>query len=91
MDNVVPEIDLNRVQRFWHMSQIYDGPSKPGRIVPNVDDAVLDWTSGLWRVVAVDTFKTNLSYMVRVNMATLGGGVDDNDKAIVTGPGINAN
>lgn len=91
MDNVVPEINLNRVQRYWLMNQIYDGPSKPGRIVPNVDDVVWDWSSGVWRVVAVDTFNTNLSYLVRVNIATLGGGVDENDLALVTGPGLNAN
>lgn len=91
VNNVIPEINLNRQNKFWMMEQIYQGPGSVGRIVPNVGDFVLDWASGTYRVLTVDHYGTQLAYMVRVNLATLGGGVDENDTAVVTGPGINSN
>lgn len=89
--NVTPEIDLKRQNRFWIMDQIYTGPGNDGRIVPNVNDFVLDWASGTYRVIAVDTYGTQLAHLARINLSTLGGGVDENDTAVVTGPGINSN
>lgn len=43
--------------RFWLLSQIYMGPdiTPTGDSVPNVDDLVLDYNSGLYRVISVDT------------------------------------
>lgn len=89
--NVTPEIDLKRQNKFWIMEQIYTGPGGAGRIVPNINDFVIDWGSGTYRVIGVDTYGTQLAHMVRINLSTLGGGVDENDTAVVTGPGINSN
>lgn len=89
--NFTPEIDLKRQNRFWIMDQIYTGPGGAGRIVPNVNDFVLDWASGTYRVIGVDTYGTHLAHLTRINLATLGGGVDESDVAVVTGPGINSN
>lgn len=54
MSNVVVPIH-NPDGKFhvWHMREIFKGPDT-GRYVPNVDDAVWDWETGLYRVVAVN-------------------------------------
>lgn len=88
---VVPEVNLERQNRFWLMEQIYQGPGMSGRIVPNVGDFVLDWSSGTYRVMSVDINGTLLSMLNRVNLATIGGGIDESDTAVVTGPGANSN
>lgn len=49
----VPIEDPDRGYRQWHWDEIYDGVG-PGRYVPNVDDSVWSWDTGLWRVVEVD-------------------------------------
>lgn len=49
----VPIEDPDRTYRQWHWDEIYDGEG-PGRYVPNVDDSVWSWETGLWRVVEVD-------------------------------------
>lgn len=89
--SVSPVVDVNRPFRVWHMREIYDGPQGPGIYVPNVDDMVIDWNTGVWRVISVDHFETSLSYLVRINLANLSGGMDDSDYAIVTGVGANSN
>lgn len=65
MTQIVFEIDINRGFRCWYISQIYMGPTNPGlgRIVPNVDDVVFDWSAGIYRVISVDAV-TNLSVLV---------------------------
>lgn len=50
---IVPVYDPDRGFRVWLRSEIYTGQGE-GRYVPNVDDAVWDWDSGLWRVIEVD-------------------------------------
>ena len=86
-----PIVDIEREFRVWLISQLYDGPDGMGNIVPNVDDMVIDWDNGVYRVISVDHGKTNLHYKVRVNIAALGGGYDDSDIAVITGPGANSN
>lgn len=88
---VTPILDVERRFTVWKIDEIYTGPSGEGRNVPNVDDQVLDWNSGVYRVISVDHGKTNLSYMTRVNLGSLGGGIDDSDIAVITGPGANSN
>ena len=46
-------VDPDRGWRQWYSGEIY-APGKPGRYVPNVNDAVFDWDDGLFRVSAVD-------------------------------------
>lgn len=53
-------MDPNRGYREWHIREIYDGPTSQGRYVPNKDDAVRDWTQGLFQVMSVD-YTTGLS------------------------------
>lgn len=86
----IPEIDKTRPNRWWFMHEIYDGPNKEGRNVPNPDDAVMDWNGGVYRVVAVDYGNTNMSILERKNPFTIGGGVGFDDVSIITGPGTNA-
>ena len=88
---VIPNVDQTRRFSTWHIREIYTGPNGTGVFVPNVDDMVMDWNSGVYRVAAVDHYRTNLSYLVKVNLNTLGGGIDDGDIAVVTGPGANSN
>ena len=56
----VPIYDANRGFRTWHVSEIYTGPEGDGRYVPNVDDMVVDWDAGFFRVITVD-LRTGLS------------------------------
>lgn len=39
---------------MWHRPEIYTGPAGLGRYVPNVDDLVLDYDNGFYRVTAVN-------------------------------------
>lgn len=87
----IANVDVTRRFSVWHIREIYTGPTGDGIFVPNVDDMVMDWNSGVYRVAAVDHYRTNLSYLVKVNLNTLGGGIDDGDIAVVTGPGANSN
>ena len=88
---VTPNVDKTRRFTVFHIKEIYQGPNGTGIFVPNVDDMVIDWDNGFYRVTAVDHYKTNLSFLTKVNMATLGGGIDDSDLAVVTGVGANSN
>lgn len=88
---VTANVDKTRRFSVFNIKEIYQGPNGTGIFVPNVDDMVIDWQNGMYRVTAVDHYKTNLSYLTKVNMATLGGGVDDSDMAVVTGVGANSN
>lgn len=88
---VIANVDVTRRFSVWHIREIYTGPTGTGIFVPNVDDMVMDWNSGVYRVAAVDHYRTNLSYLVKVNLNALGGGIDDGDIAVVTGPGANSN
>lgn len=45
----VPDIDLDRGFRWWHIDEIYKGNLQDdprARYVPNVNDAVIDWSGG---------------------------------------------
>lgn len=50
---IVPVHDPDRGFKLWLRDEIYTGTGT-GRYVPNIDDAVWDWDSGLWRVIEVD-------------------------------------
>lgn len=88
---VTPIVDRSRIFTVFNRTEIYTGPGGTGRFVPNVDDMVVDWSSGIYRVVSVDHERTNLSYLTKVNLNSMGGGADDSDYAVVTGVGANSN
>ena len=76
----VPIHDPDRGFRVWKMDEIYQGPGE-GRYVPNVDDMVWSWTTGMWRVIAVDP-TTGLSEMERHDIPEKGEGVSDEDQLL---------
>ena len=61
---VTPNVDPTRRFSTFHISEIYTGPNGTGIWVPNVNDMVIDWDNGIYKVVSVDHYKTNLCYMV---------------------------
>ncbi len=85
MPTVVAVVDASRGFRFWNMDEIYIGPLGPAkaRFVPNVDDAVWDWDTGLYRVIAVNA---NLSTLDPWSFTDLNGGVIPEDIILSTGP-----
>lgn len=76
-NTTVPVFDPNRGFRVWHMREIFKGPGI-GKYVPNIDDAVWDWTTGLWRVISVDP-TTGLSELVGYKPPKESDGVTDSD------------
>lgn len=76
----------NRGFRMWHISEIYTGPSGVGRYVPNVNDGVVDWATGTYRVIDVDN-TTGLSTIIPANLNPTTGGVLAEDVLLGAGPG----
>lgn len=75
----------DREWHYWHISEIYTGPTQPGKWVPNVGDKVFDgFSDGL--VKFVDEV-TNLSTIVPIGGVT--GGADVDDILLASGPGTN--
>jgi hypothetical protein len=62
-------MDKNRGFRQWLMDEIYLGPESKGKYVPNLDDAVIDWERGLFRVTYVDP-TTYVPTLQRMDPAT---------------------
>lgn len=81
-------IDQNRGFRVWALSQIYVGPdgTEEQAYVPNVNDAVWDWTQGTFRVTDVD-YTTGLSTLIQQNINPQTGGLLQEDALLGTGPG----
>lgn len=52
--------DPDRGFSSWGIWEIWTGPTGAGNYVPNVDDMVIDWDHGIYRVVGVD-YTTGLS------------------------------
>lgn len=78
--------DQNRGFKIWAPSEIYTGTTGQGAFVPNVGDAVLDWTQGWFKVVDVD-YSTGLSTLQPHDFNTVVGGVIDADVLLGSGPG----
>lgn len=49
----VPKYKQDGIGLFWMMKDIYTGPNGTGEYVPNVGDAILDWTAGWFKVISV--------------------------------------
>lgn len=84
-DPIVPIIEPARGWRKWLISEIYTGPNGTGRYVPNIDDEVLDWNSGTFRVIDVN-YTTGLSTLQKY-IAPDEGGILDEDILLASGPG----
>lgn len=83
----VPIKPIDTVGRLWMEPDIYTGPHGKGRYVPNKDDAVLSWATGLNRVTDVDV-STNLSTWSPVDLPN--GGTNNPDELLGTVPGYQA-
>lgn len=81
----VPVFDPERGWRQWSVSEIYTGPMGAGRYVPNIDDAVLNWSQGWLRVSDVDP-TTGLSTLVAWTFPG-SAGVPEQDVLLGVGPG----
>lgn len=80
-----PIFNPDRGFSVWLISQIYTGPTGSGQIVPNVDDAVVSWTNGWYRVVAVNS-TTLESTLDLVDFNKLNGGILAEDVLLSSGP-----
>lgn len=80
-----PIFNPDRGFSVWLISQIFTGPTGSGQIVPNIDDAVLSWTQGWFRVVGVNllTYESTLDL---VDFNKLNGGVLSEDVLLSSGP-----
>lgn len=78
-------VDQNRGFRTWHISEIYVTNGQ-GRYVPNVNDMVIDWVQGIYRVTAVD-YTTGLSTLVRWTLPLNANEAIGEDILLGSGPG----
>ncbi|MND14790.1 hypothetical protein D3C80_49830 [compost metagenome] len=81
---IVPITDPNRGHRRWRKDEIYTGPTGTGRYVPNVNDEVWDWVTGLWQVIAVNLL-TGLSQLKQYEPPKTGSEVSDEDVLLGVG------
>lgn len=58
--------DPNRGFRLWNRTEIINKPGQTDKFVPNVDDMVLDWDQGFFRVTDVE-IGTNLPTLKKWN------------------------
>lgn len=89
MSTTVPLVDPQRGWRMWYRPEIYTGPAGLGRFVPNVDDFVLDYQNGFFRVTAVNstTFISTLEVWRQPDNVD---GVIAQDLLLGVGPGYQA-
>jgi hypothetical protein len=87
-DIKVPIYDPNRGYRQWHIREIYTGPTGTGEYVPNLDDSVLSWSAGLYRVSEINE-STGLSVLMPWNFPENPTG-EHYDVLLGVGPGFQA-
>lgn len=85
MSVTVPVADPNRGYREWNIKDMF-GHSTAGQIVPNKDDKVTDWDSGIYRVTDVD-YSTNISTLKYWSPIKTPEGNQDLDVLLGGGPG----
>jgi hypothetical protein len=78
-------LDVTRPFTVWNITEIYTGTGT-GRYVPNLNDAVLDWSQGWFRVIHVD-YTTGLSTIVKFTEPRETGPSTDEDILLGGGPG----
>lgn len=83
-----PIVDTQRGWRQWYIDEIYSGPGNPGQFVPNVNDAVLEWTAGGYAMHRVSGINVDLTSVLEDRSAEAGdGGVLQEDVLLGSGPG----
>lgn len=82
---IVPIFDPDRPFRLWSIDEIYDGVSN-NVYVPNVNDGVWDWSSGLYRVMSVD-IETGISTLERYRSIIENPLIDSEDILMGSVPG----
>lgn len=85
-NQTVPVLDQNRGHHRWLKKEIYTGPNGAGRYVPNLDDEVWDWTTGLWRCIAID-ITTGLSTLIPYVVPANSNSLSEQDILLGVGPG----
>jgi len=83
---VAPIVDLDRGFRIWLKSEIYTGPNGTGVYVPNVDDLVLDWVAGFFRVVSINP-TSYIAVLTPHNFLQVAGVDPEHDVFLGGGPG----
>lgn len=78
MTSNVPIFDPDRGFRLWLLPEIYDGTDEGGVYVPNVNDAVLDWDTGLYRVTHVD-IESGISQLIQASFPSVNPGMSEDD------------
>ncbi len=79
--------DPNRSFSTWNIKDIYNGTANTGYYVPNVDDLVIDWDEGWFRVIAVD-LTTGLSTLDKWTPPREAEGISTEDILLGSGPGV---
>jgi hypothetical protein len=82
----IPVFDPDRGYRQWHIREIYTGPNGTGVYVPNLDDSVLSWTVGLYRVVEINE-STGMSVLQPWDFPDAANG-NNEDVLLGVGPGF---
>lgn len=85
--DTIPERDAERGYRFWHIRERYTGPKGKGKYVPNVDDTLIDYDNGLYRVLEVD-YTTGQSRIALWHAPAAVTDGTDYDKILGAGPGL---
>lgn len=84
-DTYPGQVNPNRKWELWHASEIYSS-TNPNGYLPNIDDVILDFASGLHRVISVDYVAMTYTSVPWRIPAVNGVGLDDT--LIGTGPGL---
>lgn len=80
-------LDPARGFRMWNIEEIYDGPAglPEKKVVPNVNDGVIDWDSNIYRVISVDTDDPTPSFLSVLELWNPMQGVADDNDSLITG------
>lgn len=85
-----PIINPNLLFTVWNRVEIYDPVNNPGSTtavyVPNVDDLVIDWNQGMFRVTAVD-YTTGISTLEAWTLPLTPGTSNSLNVLLGAGPG----
>lgn len=77
VETTTPIFNADKHFRTWAMSEVYKEPGV-GIYVPNVDDMVIDWDTGFYRVIAVNEV-TGISTLELWTNPKVGNGVEEED------------
>lgn len=84
--DTIPVFDSERGFRVWLINEIYTGPKGKGRYVPNIDDMVVDYENGFWRIIEVDDI--GISKKIPWNIPISQNSSGEKDKVLGAGPGL---